>query len=106
MGWRGLCGSRQGRAWSPRFATHLVTVDGARRRSLDTLASNGTYETPTGLIAPSWWGPLGRAAEDTAAEADEVARTEATGRVLSAVGVAHPVINPEQVVLYWVEEIV
>ena len=62
-----------------------------------------------GLIPPPWWGVDRLAGRDTnIAEAGQsigdIAGIETTGRVLASVGLAHPVVNPEQVVLYWVEE--
>ncbi len=62
-----------------------------------------------GLIPPPWWGVDGVASHgpnvaQPGSVYDEIPGTVATGRVLATVGVPHPVINPEQVVLYWVEE--
>lgn len=81
----------------------LPGLDPTRRYHVRPVLPGGT---PTGLIAPPWWGALGQAADGTGTEAHQMAGTEATGLTLSAVGVAHPVVNPEQVVLYWVKEIV
>lgn len=62
-----------------------------------------------GLISPPWWGGLNVTAKETNVTqvSDGVTDSpgiDVTGRILATVGVAHPVMNPEQVVLYWLEE--
>ena len=56
-----------------------------------------------GLIPPPWWGVDAGVVQAGGTIGDAVG-IEVTGRVLATVGLAHPVLNPEQVVLYWVEE--
>ncbi len=56
-----------------------------------------------GLIPPPWWGVDAGVVQAGGTISDNVG-IEMTGRVLATVGLAHPVLNPEQVVLYWVEE--
>ncbi len=84
----------------------LPGLDPTRRYRLRPVVPGGTQ---TGLVPPPWWAGDGPPAEGStvAAPGDSVsglAGIETTGRVLSTVGVAHPVVNPEQAVLYWVEE--
>ncbi len=62
-----------------------------------------------GLIPPPWWGVEGFTSQSldsaqTSIALEDIVGMEATGRVLATVGVPHPVVNPEQVVLYWVED--
>jgi len=84
----------------------LTGLDPTRRYRVRPVVPGGALP---GLIPPPWWGVDVLAAKDTGvAEADrksgDVVGIEATGRVLATVGLTHPVVNPEQVVLYWVEE--
>lgn len=83
----------------------LPGLDPDRRYRVRPVVPGGTLP---GLIAPPWWGALHVGPKDTnvaqhGPALGDVAGIETTGSILSTVGVAHPVINPEQAVLYLVE---
>lgn len=78
----------------------LPGLDPTRRYRVRPVVPGGFQP---GLIPPPWWGVDGVVAQAGGTTGD-VAGIQATGRVLATAGLTHPVVNPEQVVLYWVEE--
>lgn len=84
----------------------LPGLDPTRRYRVQPVMPGGSLP---GLIPPPWWDVADFAPKDTnVAQAGgsigEIGSTEATGRVLASVGIAHPVVNPEEVILYWIYE--
>ncbi|MGV8845703.1 alpha-galactosidase [Tessaracoccus sp.] len=83
----------------------LPGLEPTRRYQVRPAAVAGSLN---GLIPPPWWGEpsvTGLGTDDAQPDAGigDFPGIEATGHMLATVGLTHPAVSPEQVVLYWVE---